>query len=206
MGHAPLGCGWCRERFTLMLQWCPDSKQRDGGREEGRGKGGDFPRTSAGAPIFPLTLKLHRIPACLHVVLVVFFNSSHVCDFAQGDITVSWGCIFGECFFCSMFWNTPGQCCNVVVLFSSFVFQSCEVMAAASVNRPGSAQTAEKSQLILKGNRVLVSSCCLALWRKRPDLFRSAGVRRRMRRGTRARHNFTTFRGWACVLTYLNVF
>lgn len=33
-----------------------------------------------------------------------------------------------------------------------FVFQSCEVMAAASVSRPGSAQTTEKSQLILKGN------------------------------------------------------
>lgn len=31
-------------------------------------------------------------------------------------------------------------------------FQSCEVMAAASVSRPGSAQTTEKSQLILKGN------------------------------------------------------
>lgn len=35
------------------------------------------------------------------------------------------------------------------------VFQSCEVMAAASVNRPGSAQTTEKSQLILKGNSIL---------------------------------------------------
>lgn len=32
------------------------------------------------------------------------------------------------------------------------VFQSCEVMAAASVNRPGGPQTIEKSQLILKGN------------------------------------------------------
>lgn len=36
-----------------------------------------------------------------------------------------------------------------------FVFQSCEVMAAASVSRPGSAQTTEKSQLILKGNGII---------------------------------------------------
>lgn len=36
-----------------------------------------------------------------------------------------------------------------------FVLQSCEVMAAASVNRPGSAQTTEKSQLILKGNHII---------------------------------------------------
>lgn len=32
------------------------------------------------------------------------------------------------------------------------VFQSCDVMAAASVSRPGGAQATEKSQLILKGN------------------------------------------------------
>lgn len=32
------------------------------------------------------------------------------------------------------------------------VFQSCEVMAAAGVNRPGGPQTTEKSPLILKGN------------------------------------------------------
>lgn len=37
-------------------------------------------------------------------------------------------------------------CVSVIVL------QSCDVMAAASVSRPGSAQTAEKSQLTLKGN------------------------------------------------------
>lgn len=38
------------------------------------------------------------------------------------------------------------------------VFQSCEVMAAASVNRPGGPQTIEKSQLILKGNLLFFSS------------------------------------------------
>ena len=32
------------------------------------------------------------------------------------------------------------------------VLQSCDVMATASVNRPGSAQSTEKSQLTLKGN------------------------------------------------------
>lgn len=36
-----------------------------------------------------------------------------------------------------------------------FVFQSCEVMAAASVSRSGSAHTTEKSQLILKGNSII---------------------------------------------------
>lgn len=49
-----------------------------------------------------------------------------------------------------------------------FVFQSCEVMAAASVSTPGGAPTTEKSQLILKGNdfffylsfhRLIVAHC-----------------------------------------------
>lgn len=40
----------------------------------------------------------------------------------------------------------------VTLRVSVIVFQSCDVMAAASVSRPGGAQTTEKSQLILKGN------------------------------------------------------
>lgn len=47
-------------------------------------------------------------------------------------------------------------CWNLAVFYVGvFVLQSCEVMAAASVSRPGSAQTTEKSQLILKGNRII---------------------------------------------------
>lgn len=38
-------------------------------------------------------------------------------------------------------------CCNIMC-----VFQCREVMAAATVNRPGGVQTTEKSRLILKGN------------------------------------------------------
>lgn len=34
-------------------------------------------------------------------------------------------------------------------------------MAAASVNRPGIAQTTEKSQLILKGNNLLFCHLCV---------------------------------------------
>lgn len=48
------------------------------------------------------------------------------------------------------------SCCNIVWVFFFLVLQSCEVMAAASVNRRGSAQTAEKSQLILKGNATTI--------------------------------------------------
>lgn len=46
--------------------------------------------------------------------------------------------------------NVVTLCCNTHV--SLCVFQSCEVMATACLNRPGSAETTEKSQLILKGN------------------------------------------------------
>lgn len=35
------------------------------------------------------------------------------------------------------------------------LLQGCDAMATASVTRPGSAQTTEKSQLILKGNAFL---------------------------------------------------
>lgn len=40
----------------------------------------------------------------------------------------------------------------VTLRVSVIALQSCDVMAAASVSRPGGAPTAEKSQLILKGN------------------------------------------------------
>lgn len=55
------------------------------------------------------------------------------------------------------------DCCNIVCVCAC-VFQSCEVMAAASVSRPGGPQTIEKSQLILKGNfppiSITVSPLC----------------------------------------------
>lgn len=102
---------------------------------------------------------------------ITFSSAGYTSDFAQGDVDrvlaltdVRWGgsslCtswnLFGlmnifviylwkGCFYAAMNWH-------VVLCVCMVVFQSCEVMATASVSRPGGAQTTEKSQLILKGN------------------------------------------------------
>ena len=57
-----------------------------------------------------------------------------------------------------MHWTNANLCICACASCICAVFKSCDAMAAASVTRPGSAQTTEKSQLTLKGNHPSCSS------------------------------------------------